>query len=282
MRTLMFALLLASCARVEASEHAALSAEEMADQLRELQDKVEQLQNQIGMQEDIEAIRVLMYSYTYYMDRALFDQVFDLFSENMESCEAGGRGVYKGKARCIELWQKIWGVYGGNENKLKFGQMVEHMVTKLVITVSPDRKAAKSRGHYFGIGGVYQMQQYAGGQTGIYQMEYVKEDGVWKIKKFYLPFTTTGYNFTTWSDTPGYSGCQSAEYPPDAPTTNYHPFPEVYVVPFHYPNPVSGKEVPENGYTDPTHYWIGNWPGQEGQCGHEPTMTTMTTQPTTP
>src|SRR5262245_56233492 len=103
MRTSMFALLallLAGCARVEASEHAAVSAEEMADQLRELQDKVVELQNQIGMQEDIEAIRVLMYSYTYYMDRALFDQVFDLFSENMESCEAGGRGVYKGKARC--------------------------------------------------------------------------------------------------------------------------------------------------------------------------------------
>jgi hypothetical protein len=25
----------------------------------------------------------------------------------------------------------------------------------------------------------------------------------------------------------------------------------------------------ENGYTDPQHYWIGNLPGQAGQCGHE-------------
>jgi len=264
------ALLMVSCARVEASEHAALSDDELADQLRDLQDKVAALQHQVGVQEDIEAIRLLMYTYAYYMDRALFAQVFDLFAEDMESCEAGGRGVYKGKARCIELWQKIWGVYGGAENKLKYGQMVEHFVTKLVITVAPDRKTAKSRGHYLGFGGVFNMPQYSAGQTGIYQLDYAKdENGVWKIKKFYLPFTTTGYNFTTWAGDPGYSGCQSADVPPDEPTTNYHPFPEVYVVPFHYPNPGSGKEVAENGYTDPQHYWIGNWPGQAGQCGHE-------------
>lgn len=265
----MALLLIASCGRAEASSNA-LSADEMSDKLQELQDKVEALQNQVGVQEDIEAIRTLMYSYAYYMDRALFDQVFDLFSENMESCEAGGRGVYKGKAQCIVLWQKIWGVYGGAENKLKYGQMVEHFVTKLVITVSPDRKTAKSRGHYFGVGGVYKSPEYSGIQTGIYRLDYVKEDGVWKINKFYLPFTTTGYNFDKWASEPGYSGCQSADFPPDEPTTSYHPFPEVYVVPFHYPNPVSGKEVPENGYTDPTHYWIGNWPGQEGMCGREP------------
>lgn len=266
---LLAALALASCSQAEASESAALSDAEMADKLRELQEKVETLQNRVGIQEDTEAIRLLMYSYAYYMDRALFDQVFDLFSENMESCEAGGRGVYKGKQRCIELWQKIWGVYGGAENKLGYGQMVEHFVTKLVITVAPDRMTAQSRAHYFGIGGVLNQPEYSGGQTGIYQLDYVKEDGVWKIKKFYLPFTTTGYNFTSWASDPGYSGCQSEEVPPDEPTTHYHPFPEVYVVPFHYPNPGSGKEVAENGYTDPQHYWIGNWPGQEGQCGHE-------------
>lgn len=272
MRMVLMALsaaFLCGCGRAEASSSTALSQEQMAETVRDLQGKVEALEKQVGIQEDIEAIRILMYSYAYYMDRALFDQVFDLFSENMESCEAGGRGVYKGKTGCIELWEKIWGVYGGADNKLRYGQMVEHFVTKLVITVSPDRTTAKSRGHYLGLGGVLERPEYSGGQTGIYQLDYVKEDGVWKIQKFYLPFTTTGYNFTTWASEPGYSGCQSEEYPPDEPTTNYHPFPEVYVVPFHYPNPVSGKEVAQNGYTDPQHYWIGNWPGQEGQCGHE-------------
>lgn len=261
-------LFLWGCTTGEAKANDAISQSEILTKIDALQSKVDELENKLGIQEDIEAIRILMYTYTYYMDRALFDQVFDLFSENMESCEAGGRGVYKGKQRCIELWQKIWGVYGGNENKLRFGTLVEHFVTKVVITVSPDRKTAQSRGHYFSLGGVHKRPEYSTMQTGIYRFDYVKEDGVWKISKFWLPFTTTGYNFTTWATEPGYSGCQSADFPPDAPTTNYHPFPEVYVVPFHYPNPVSGKEVPENGYTDPQQYWNGNWPGDDGQkCG---------------
>ena len=103
-------------------------------------------------------------------------------------------------------------------------------------------------------------------QSGTYVIDYAKEDGVWKISKFYLPFNTTGYNFTNWATEPGFSGLPSTEFPPDEPTTNYHPFPEVYVVPFHYPNPVTGNEVPQNGYTDPTRYWIGNWGDDWGQA----------------
>lgn len=235
--------------------------------LENMQKRIDELEHKLGMQEDVEAIRRLMYTYTYYMDRALFDQVLDLFSENMVSCEAGGRGVYLGKEGCRTLWMKIWGIYGGAENKLRFGALVEHFVTKLVITVADDRKTAKSRGHYFSLGGVFERPEYSSMQTGIYRLDYVKEDGVWKISKFWLPFNTTGFNFSTWATEPGYSGCPNSEYPPDEPTTFYHPFPEVYVVPFHYPNPVTGQEVPENGYTDPKRYWLGNWPQDWGQCG---------------
>lgn len=234
----------------------------------ELKRRLDELEHKVGIQEDTEAIRALMYTYADYMDRALFSQVMDLFSDNAVSCEAGGRGVYLGKEGCRTLWMKIWGVYGGAENKLNYGQLVEHHVTKLVITVAPDRKTAKSRGNYLGLGGVFNRAEYTALQMGIYQIDYVNEDGVWKISKFYLPFTTTGYNFTTWVNEPGFSGCVSTEFPPDAPTTNYHPFPEVYVVPFHYPNPVTGKEVAENGYTSPERYWKGNWPDDWGQCGH--------------
>ncbi|MBN1655939.1 MAG: nuclear transport factor 2 family protein [Deltaproteobacteria bacterium] len=240
---------------------------ENEDRLQQLQIRIEELENKIGIQEDIEAIRTLMYTYTYYMDRALFSQVLDLFSENTVSCEAGGRGVYLGKEGCRTLWMNIWGIYGGAEDKFRYGALAEHYVTKLVITVAPDRQSAKSRGHYFSIGGVFNRPEYTSMQTGIYRLDYVKEDGVWKISKFWLPFTTTGYNFSTWSSEPGYSGCPSSDYPPDEPTTFYHPFPEVYVVPFHYPNPVTGQEVPQNGYTDPQRYWLGNWPEDWAQCG---------------
>ncbi len=239
--------------------------------IHKLERKVEMLEHKVGVQEDIEAIRKLMYTYTYYMDRALYDQALDLFSENVESCEVGGRGVYLGKEGCRTLWMDIFGpAYGGAEGKLKFGWMVAHFVTKLVVTVAPDRESAKSRGHYFSMGGILGYPQYASSQVGIYQLEYVKEDGVWKISKFWLPMTTTGFNHTTWAQNPSYSGCPSEAFPPDLPTTAYHPFPEVYVVPFHYPNPVTGEEIPQNGYTDPRRYWLGNWPDEWGECGRQP------------
>lgn len=238
------------------------------DRIQELTDRIETLEYKIGVQEDIEAIRTLMYSYAYYMDRSLFSQVLDLFSDNAVSCEAGGRGVYLGKEGCTTLWNNIWGVYGGAEDKPPYGAMIEHFITKLVITVAPDRMTAESRGHFFSMGGVFGYPSTANTQIGIYQLAYVKEDGVWKISKWWLPFTTTGYNYTTWAEDPGYSGCPSEEFPPHEPTSAYHPFPEVFVVPFHYPNPVTGEEIPQNGYTDPTHYWIGNWPDEWGQCGH--------------
>lgn len=238
--------------------------------LQRLEEKVASLEHKLGLLEDKEAIRTLMYTYTYYMDRALYDQALDLFSDNVESCEVGGRGVYLGKEGCRTLWKDVFGpAYGGSENQLKFGWMVDHHVTKLVITVDPDGRKAQSRGHYFSMGGIFNHPEYTGMQSGIYQLEYVKEDGAWKISKFWLPLSTTGYNFTTWAETPSYSGCPSAEYPPDRPSTYYHPFPEVYVVPFHYPNPVTGEEVPQNGYLDPTRYWQGNWPSEWGRCGRQ-------------
>ncbi len=236
-------------------------------QIRRLEKRIAELEHRIGVQEDIEAIRALMYTYAYYMDRSLYTQVLDLFSENTVSCEAGGRGVYLGKKGCVDLWMNIWGVYGGAENRQPFGTLIEHHVTKLVITIDTDRKTAKSRGHFFSMGGIYNRPTSTSMQMGIYQLEYVKEDGIWKISKWWLPFSTTGYNFSTWAQAPGYSGCPSEAFRPDLPTTNYHPFPEVYVVPFHYPNPVTEQEVPQNSYTDPTRYWKGNWPDEWGECG---------------
>ncbi len=235
-----------------------------------LEKKLQGLEKRVIRQEDTEAIRTLMYTYAHYMDRALYDQVLDLFSDNMESCEIGGRGIYLGKEGCRTLWKQVFGpAYGGSNNQLKFGWLVDHHVTKLVITLAPDGKTAESRGHYFSLGGIYNHPEYTGIQMGIYQLGYAKENGVWKISKFWLPLSTTGYDFTDWASNPSYSGCPSEEYPPDLPTSNYHPFPEVYVVPFHYPNPVTGEQVPQNGFTDPTRYWQGNWPDNWGECGKQ-------------
>jgi hypothetical protein len=44
--------------------------------------------------------------------------------------------------------------------------MVGHLVVKRVITVAPDRKSAKCRGHGFSLGGIFGFPQNTPSQVG--------------------------------------------------------------------------------------------------------------------
>jgi hypothetical protein len=244
-----------------------------------LRARLDLLEERLDRQEDIEAIRRLAFSYGYYMDNGLYDQVLSLMSEKIVSCEVGGYGVFLGKAGCTRLWKGVMGgYYGGNENRIYFGKLVKHYLVKDVITVDPGGKTASARIDYIGIGGTFQRADTTnqdgspktgsppGFQFGVYSMNFVKEDGIWKIGKFWLHFDTSAFLAPDWSSNPPYR-CVDKKELPDLPSTSYHPFPEVNRIPFQYPNPVTDEMIP--GYTDPTHYWIGNWPGEFNKdCGH--------------
>ena len=241
--------------------------------------KVKLLEEHVARQEDIEAIRELIFSYGYYMDNGLYDQVLTLMSDKIVSCEVGGYGVYVAKDGCTRFWKGIMGPgSGGNENRIFFGKFIKHHLVKDVITIEQDGNAATARVDYIGVGGTFQPNDKGqavmasrspsrpGFQFGVYSLNFVKEDGIWKIGKFWLHFDTSGFLTPDWSSNPGYR-CASKMVPPDMPSTTNHPFPEVTRIPFQYPNPVTGELIP--GSTDPTHYWIGNWPGEFGkECGH--------------
>src|SRR5690606_8599308 len=93
--------------------------------------------------------------------------------------------------------------------------------------------------------------------------------------KFWLHFDTINFNHTDWAYNPGIR-CPRPHQPPDAPATLNHPFPETMVVPFFYPNPVTGQAVPPA--VGETRYWQGNWPGEwGGACGKRPDAPTMHT-----
>jgi hypothetical protein len=78
----------------------------------------------------------------------------------------------------------------------------------------------------------------------VYENEFVKVNGVWKIHKdhVYTTFFTTydpGWAFDS-RPTPK----ASPKIPPDLPpTVTYESLPEVYVPVFHYKNPVTGGET---------------------------------------
>lgn len=173
--------------------------------------------------------------YGYYLDRRMWDHLSDLFAED-GTIEIGMRGVYLGKRRIRESLE-LFGPQG-----LSHGELSDHANLQPVITVAPDNQTAKGRVHALLMLGTHGKSGSLGG--GVYENEYVREDGVWKIAslRFYTTFATD-YD-QGWAKSAFPAPVASETNAPDRPpSTAYRNYPAYFVPPFHYPNPVTGRAV---------------------------------------
>ena len=200
--------------------------------------------------EDANQIEILQKTYGYFVDKAQWTQLSKLFADDA-TLEIGGRGVFVGRARVLEYMQKAFGPDGPVE-----GRIINHMQFQPIVDVDPDGLHAKQRMRAFVISN-------GGWGIPLYENEYVKEGGVWKISRLHGPFTM----YTIWdgwakSATPN-TRPDSFLPPPDLPpTVVYLTYPSYYIVPFHYPNPVTGKPwIPltqqAGAYASPTQVSLG-------------------------
>ena len=205
---------------------------EMKEKLDALTGEVSELKTRLRQAEDYIAISNLMRIYGYYVDKSQADQIADLFSENA-TLEIAGRGVFVGGKRIREFMHFL--------PQLKEGLLFNHMILQPVIHIAPDGKTANVRCRAFVQVGM--LNESATWGEGVYENEYVKEDGKWKISK--LHFYPTYYNdfYKGW-DKPGIPLFKPFDkLPPDLPPTEiYESYPGVYVPPYHYDNPVSGRK----------------------------------------
>lgn len=198
--------------------------------------RLDALGARIGLLEDANQIEIVQRTYGYFVDKAQWTQLSQLFAKDA-TLEIGGRGVFVGRDRVLEYMQKAFGPDGPTE-----GRIINHMQFQPIVDVDPDGLHAKQRMRAF-------VMSNGGWGIPLYENEYVKEDGVWKISKLHGPFTM----YTSWdgwakSATPN-TRPDSFLPPPDLPpTVVYLTYPSYYIVPFHYPNPVTGKPwVPLTG-----------------------------------
>ncbi len=221
------AVMLSSCG-------GAPSAEETA-QMRALEARVAALEQRKERIEDVNAIERLQAAYGYYVDRALWDEVADLFADD-GTVEIGLDGVYVGKARVREYLHAL----GGGRQGLVDGQLNEHLQVMPVITLAADGLTAKARWRAITLTGQLGGEAFWG--EGPYENEYVKNEGVWKIKTLhwyqalYVPYEGG------WQTNPDPTGARfvSATLPPDRPpSVEYKTWPDTYVPPFSFANPVS-------------------------------------------
>lgn len=193
------------------------------------------LATRLARLEDARAIEYLHNAYSYYLDRWQWDEVADLFADD-GSIELAQRGVYQGRDR-VRQSLDLFGEAG-----LHQGELFDHLQYQPVVHVAADGLTAKARVREFAMEGRYQGDATIGG--GIYENEYVKQDGVWKIKSLHLYTTFVADLEGGWAQAPRPAAGTSQELPPDAPPTlRYQSYPIYYPQPIHYPNPVTGLPV---------------------------------------
>jgi hypothetical protein len=204
----------------------------------ELEAAIDEAAAEIGLLEDRDDIENIAGIYGFYVDMSMQDHIADLFNEE-GIAEILGRGVFEGIDRVRQYMHNL-GPVGPQE-----GRMFTHMHMQPVITVDPDGTTAKARARLFvmfGIAGAGAAQFGA----GIYENEFIKDDGIWKID--YLHGYQTVYTpyEDGWARTPNPMMGLYPQLPPDRPqSVEYAPYPAAFVPPFHYPHPVSGEAVGE-------------------------------------
>lgn len=196
-------------------------------------DEVHTLGTRIGLLEDHDAIEKVQRAYGYYVDKAMWPDVADLYQEN-GTLEIGGRGVFLGKKRVLEYLVTGLGPVGPHK-----GVIINHQQFQGIVDVAGDGKSGKGRWTAFVMGG-------GGWGDCTYENEYVKENGIWKIKTLRASFSMYTSYKEGWqtSATPN-TRPDSFLPPPDLPPTRiYLTYPSFFVEPYHYPNPVTGRPMP--------------------------------------
>jgi SnoaL-like protein len=195
------------------------------------------MEGRIGLLEDVTQLERMNSIYGYYLAHLQWDDLTGIFAPT-GTIEIAMRGVYVGSAsvrRNLNLY--------GQATDSQFGLQHNHMQFQPVIDVAADGQSAKMRSRALSIMGQY--ERYAQWMGGVYENEYVKEDGVWKIKHdqvfntYFVPYAV-GWKSVQPRPPPGIT----ASNPPDSPPT--HPFemyPSAFLPPFHYANPVTGRVV---------------------------------------
>jgi SnoaL-like protein len=229
-----------------ARKPAATASGGMQRQLDELTRKVRNL-------EDIHAVRTLHFKYGYYIDMCLYDEACDLFADDGEVRFLNG--VYKGKAGVRRLYCEWFrNLFTKGKNGPVRGFLLDHLQLQDIVDVAPDGQTARGRFRALMLAGQHPSKEERVPnfpdqcwEGGIYENEYVNEQGVWKIKRQiynmrwqadYEPgWAKSGVHLPPILETFPKNPIGPDELLPSVPNT----WPDTRVIPFHYAHPVTGK-----------------------------------------
>lgn len=204
--------------------------------VEELEQLVATLEHRVTQLKAMDAVENLQRMYGYYVDKKMWDEVADLFAED-GSFEMAQRGVYVGRQHIRQMLETLIG-----PARIKHGELFNHMQVQPIITVADDGLSAKMRVRSISQTGKRDEQGVWSG--GVYENEYVNDNGVWKIKKLHFYNTFAGLYEGGWTQSHLPAPGVSETLPPDRPPSEtFASFPHAYLPPYHYTNPVTGEPI---------------------------------------
>ncbi|HET7923715.1 MAG TPA: nuclear transport factor 2 family protein, partial [Rhodanobacteraceae bacterium] len=228
---------------------AAFGANAAAQSADGLGARLDALEAQVVAAEDVAAIKRLQRQYGYYVDKGMWEDIADLYTDDAVANYPAGTYIGRDSIR-KHLYMNVGGGQVG-ENGLPDNRIYNHMNIQPVVHLEPGGQTAKGRWRAFAFFGTF-----GGGATwaeGVYEMTYTKVGGVWKISNLDYHSGFSAPYATGWvPPEPAPAGGaprapRSLAHPADRPRAAECPgFPAACVGPYHYTNP---------GVTDAGHVW---------------------------
>lgn len=203
----------------------------------------------IGRMNDETAVQNLQHSFGYYIDRKMYDDASELFS-NAGTIEIGRSGRYVGSKHVTRLLGTLYGA-AAPRTGLANGELFDHINLGTVVTVSPRGTTASSRTSQLSQLG--RNGEYARWELGTYENSYVKENGVWKISAMrYFPRMNTDYDLGWAVDAQPANVTSTTTWDQVGNYATYESYPAAGTVGFHYAHPVTKLAVqyPQNPVVD--------------------------------
>lgn len=217
--------------------------ESLEQQVKQLSDEAAKKDKRIQQLEDIDAIKRLQCAYGYYLEHWMGPEIIDCFAKSPDVAATFVEGTYKGQEGIRRYFIR------GAAMPPTF----LHMVLQIspVITLDPD--GIHAHGRWWGFGTIISrptkpMDPIV--MSVVYEMDYVKEDGVWKILVFRL-MMTYAYNYGLGKpvgEAPAANGPENVQLSPDEWAQYDTQYPSGYIYPMHFVHPVTGKPSTEAAY----------------------------------
>ncbi len=211
------------------------------------------LERRLQRAEDVQAIERLQYAYNYYVEHMLKQEIIDCFAESPDVLLDWIEGKWKGKDGVRKYFDVNQTPPVGFQHQL--------IPAAGLITVAPD--GYRARGRWYAGGIVVNPESQGENRSrnvsrsfinGIYEMEYTKENGVWKILaiQWTIPYGVRVYD--GWISPEDIAGPMlknrmtpgALRVEPDAPMDPKDlRYITGHILPFHFTHPVTGKPTSE-------------------------------------